>query len=788
VPNSLFVVMPFGKHGLRDIEQDFDLVYQDLVRPAADQAGWSAHRIDEVTATGNVPNQYLRELLQADLVLADISAPNGNVFYEVGIRHAISPTGILFIASRGTIPPFDLQHERILFYDPNPTTGTDRDVGKLAAFLKQFAQNKGESPVYTFYQRLGLVSNPGWDSDAFASEFNSKIERASNYEQLMAVWYWARQFTTLPISASLMLARKLAGFQAYAEAAQVLQLLILRGTEDFEVHRQLGYYLSKVDSEASDAAAEDAFRHALELNPADPETIGMLGGLLKRQSRYEEAREAYDRGARLAPSNTYMRVNQAAVAVLAAPAGTRDTAYYAELLDWLPPEGDSTDYWTELVRGEAYFAVGRDVDARATFERALALRADPEALRSAARQLRLFAENDFRADSAESLAEYLFTSASMKIHLSTTTRPENVRPENALESKPISTIFHLSDLHFGSVQAGGDLIQMHRFYDSENTRRLSLELEDEISRALANRGVSAAEATIVITGDLTYTGSPSEFREVRQFLEELCRLTGIPRQRVFIVPGNHDVSWDLARADLSHRFDGYLGFLARFYDDNTFRSRYPFLSEWDMRLDEDRPHPSEIVAWWLDGHVLYVGLNSCVYEDDQNHYGFVGIKQLRRLSQEINSLSAGEGTIRVAALHHHLHPFPETLNLRSGPDVYLDMSTVRDAGAVERRLEMYGFDFVLHGHKHKPQLRETLLRDRRAEGGEEWKRLIVSGCGSTGVAERELSHEVGNHYAIIDILRTARQTTVDFAAVEWRELSLEDDSEWATIRRWMLRG
>jgi hypothetical protein len=95
------------------------------------------------------------------------------------------------------------------------------------------------------------------------------------------------------------------------------------------------------------------------------------------------------------------------------------------------------------------------------------------------------------------------------------------------------------------------------------------------------------------------------------------------------------------------------------------------------------------------------------------------------------------------------------------------MSTVRDAGAVERRLEMYGFDFVMHGHKHKPQLRETLLRDQRFEGTKEWKRLIVSGCGSTGVAEKELEHGRGNHYAIIDVLRPTRDGGADFAAVEW---------------------
>ena len=123
----------------------------------------------------------------------------------------------------------------------------------------------------------------------------------------------------------------------------------------------------------------------------------MFGGLYKRQGRYREARECYNRGARLSPSSTYMRVNQAAMAILAAPAEPDGIDLYAEFLRWLPPEHDSTDYWTELVRGEAAFAVGNDEEARAAFDRALALDADPESMRSAARQLRLFTEVGFRS-------------------------------------------------------------------------------------------------------------------------------------------------------------------------------------------------------------------------------------------------------------------------------------------------------------------------------------------------------------------------------------------------------
>jgi 3',5'-cyclic AMP phosphodiesterase CpdA len=783
----LFVVMPFGKVNIGGVERDFDHVYQTLISGAGERAGWSVLRIDEVRGTGSIPNQYLRELLQADLVLADISAPNANVFYEIGIRHAISPTGVLLIAARGTVPPFDLQHQRILFYEPDPDMYSGAPQDQLTEFLNSFAADRGDNPVYAFYQQLGLVSGPQSNAAAFQSDFSGRVERAQNQDQVLAVWFWARQFPSLPVSGSLDLARKLASFEAYSEAAEVLQTAADRGAEDFEIYRQLGHYLSKLGDESSEHAAEVAFGRAQELNRSDPETIGMLGGLYKRQGRYREARECYNRGAHLSPSSTYMRVNQAAMAIFVAPGEPDGIDLYAELLRWLPSEHDSTDYWTELVRGEAAFAVGNDTDARAAFDRALALNADPESLRSAARQLRLFSEVGFRPYEGRVLADYLM---SVTLRFSQRGSSQTTASIVAVEAKGTvhSTIFHVSDLHFGSINIEGQTVDMHRFYDSDNSRRLSLELNEEFTRALQQRGVPPTKATIVISGDLTYTGSPPEFELAEHFLIELCEMTGIPRQRVVLVPGNHDVSWNLARADPSHRFDAYLAFLGKFYDEETFRTRYPFLSEWDRIFSSKRPKPNQIVSWWLDGDILYVGLNSCVYEDEQHHYGFVGLAQLRSLSSQLDSLTHGQGVVRVAVLHHHLHPFPEALELRSQPDVYLDMSTVRDAGAVERRLEMYGFDLVLHGHKHKPQLRETLLRDRRVEGAKEWKRLIVSGCGSTGVAEKELEHGLGNHYAIIDVLRPIRDGGVDFAAVEWRELAVESDSEWATQRRWILRG
>ena len=102
---ELFVVMPFGvRRAAREHSVDrlnFDDFYT-VIRDIAKSEGWQPTRIDELSEIGNITNQYLRLLYNADLVLADISIPNANVYYEIGVRQAISTGGTLLVAAQYT--------------------------------------------------------------------------------------------------------------------------------------------------------------------------------------------------------------------------------------------------------------------------------------------------------------------------------------------------------------------------------------------------------------------------------------------------------------------------------------------------------------------------------------------------------------------------------------------------------------------------------------------------------------------------------------------------------------
>ncbi|MEI2421983.1 hypothetical protein V6O07_17025, partial [Arthrospira platensis SPKY2] len=76
----VFVAMPFGcKEGI-----DFDAVYHELIRPALEGAGFVVFRADEETRAGDIRADMFQELLVADLVVAELTLDNPNVWYELG--------------------------------------------------------------------------------------------------------------------------------------------------------------------------------------------------------------------------------------------------------------------------------------------------------------------------------------------------------------------------------------------------------------------------------------------------------------------------------------------------------------------------------------------------------------------------------------------------------------------------------------------------------------------------------------------------------------------------------
>jgi hypothetical protein len=139
-----FIVRPFGVKG--DI--DFDRVEAELIAPALDRLEIAGRTTGEILRAGNIRTDMFHALLVADIVIADLSIHNANVFYELGVRHALRSAATVLIRGRngGDKIPFDLFTDRYFAYDENePSASVDTLVGILYDTIHA---SDADSPVF----------------------------------------------------------------------------------------------------------------------------------------------------------------------------------------------------------------------------------------------------------------------------------------------------------------------------------------------------------------------------------------------------------------------------------------------------------------------------------------------------------------------------------------------------------------------------------------------------------------------------------------------------------------
>jgi hypothetical protein len=105
---TAFVAMQFG--------EPYDTIYRTVIRPKAQAMGFDVSPIDEVKRPGIIFQDIQKRIEDAKVVIAEITAPNQNVFYEIGYAHALNKPTIL-LAQSGKELPFDIRSYRVIFYD-----------------------------------------------------------------------------------------------------------------------------------------------------------------------------------------------------------------------------------------------------------------------------------------------------------------------------------------------------------------------------------------------------------------------------------------------------------------------------------------------------------------------------------------------------------------------------------------------------------------------------------------------------------------------------------------------
>jgi hypothetical protein len=391
---------------------DLDKTYENVIKPAAISAGLNCVRADEIQHSTMIDLPMYQQLLEADVVIADISTSNANAIYELGVRHALRHRTTIVMAENDFTFPFDISHLSITRYEH---LGTDIGAGeakrvidllikKLQAVL---AAPAIDSPVFIF---LPAITPQRPDAKLVEAAALASVPAASVME--------------IPAGPSLADLRKaFEGAKSTAETSEQWQIVVqkleewreLEPADPFVVQQlALATYKSGVPNKiAALRAAADILRGLQPEVSVDAETVGLWGAIHKRlwdaaRSRedLDEAIRSYERGFQI-KNDYYNGINLAflfdtrakettgdestADHVLANRARARVLKLCDEQLGAASanPSKFNPDevYWLRASRAEALFGLGQPIERDAELARASS--ADPPAwmLKSTKEQL-----------------------------------------------------------------------------------------------------------------------------------------------------------------------------------------------------------------------------------------------------------------------------------------------------------------------------------------------------------------------------------------------------------------
>jgi len=395
---TCFVVMGFGEKV--DFETgrklNLDATYKNLIKPAVEEAGLECVRADEIAHSGVIDVPMYRQLLLADVVVADVSTANCNAFYELGVRHALRPYTTIVISEDQFKFPFDINRNKILKYKHLGEDIGFSEAKRFTAQLKQAVTDilkkeppDDDSPVYTFLHGLRRLKLPDDMNAAGAALANAPPAPAAVEEAAPGQ------------SHSMMIqqvneAQKQGNFGA---AKFLLEVVRAQRPDDPYIIQRLALVTYKSKLPTPEAALREARELLGLLNPAtsnDTETLGLWGSVNKRlweltkdAAHLDEAVRGYGRGFRLR-NDYYNGINFAfALNLRAANPASRAEAITdfvqaervrrevidickAEMQDGGPP-GDEQKYWVMATWAEALLGTGDEAGARQKFEAAAAL-------------------------------------------------------------------------------------------------------------------------------------------------------------------------------------------------------------------------------------------------------------------------------------------------------------------------------------------------------------------------------------------------------------------------------
>ncbi|EOI1354983.1 hypothetical protein ACMWIM_002769 [Citrobacter amalonaticus] len=131
-----FAIMPIADHPDYD-SGHFGRVYNHLIKPACEKAGYKVIRADDAKASHMIMFDILKNIIECDMAICDLSSKNANVFYELGLRQAFNKKTILITDGR-TNTPFDITGFRYVKYDHTlRVDSVMNDIDEISSMLAE---------------------------------------------------------------------------------------------------------------------------------------------------------------------------------------------------------------------------------------------------------------------------------------------------------------------------------------------------------------------------------------------------------------------------------------------------------------------------------------------------------------------------------------------------------------------------------------------------------------------------------------------------------------------------
>src|SRR5271166_6655400 len=261
--------MPFGrKMDAGGRVTDFDSIYRKVLTPAITQAGLEPVRADEEKIGGTIHKPMFERLMLCPYAMADITGANPNVFYELGIRHALRPRSTVILFREGTVLPFDIMLVRGIAYKTDAAgepVEPETTIGLIAAQLKEARNNPhDDSPLFQLVDDL-----PRWEIDHIKTDiFRKVVDYSKHYKDRLA--------------------------SAVKQGAEAVQKIAsepgLANLFEVETGIVVDLFLSLRDVKAYDAMIELYDRMPVALQRAKM-MRKQLGFALNRAGRFEEAEQ-----------------------------------------------------------------------------------------------------------------------------------------------------------------------------------------------------------------------------------------------------------------------------------------------------------------------------------------------------------------------------------------------------------------------------------------------------------------------------------------------------------------